>query len=136
MVTTQPMSFRPSPRFNARLTALAKRTGRSKAFLLESLADEAERCRRYPGLAFRGPDERRRAWITGTGMDVWEVIWATRDGGATAPAVPAAATRLAAAYYREFPDEVNAFLDEMDRSPEQLEADYPFAQHVVMRPTE
>jgi len=128
------MSFRPSAHFNARLTALAKRTGRSKAFLLESLADEAERCRRYPGLAFRGPDERRRAWIVGTGMDVWEVIWATTDGVETAPVVTTSAARLAAAYHREFPDEVDAFLDDMRRTPAQLETDHPFAQHVVMRP--
>lgn len=136
MAKMQPMSFRPSPRFNTRLSALAKRTGRSKAFLLESLADEAERCRRYPGLAFRGADERRRAWVLGNGMDVWEVIWATHDGGETAPLVAAPVKQLAEAYYREFPEEINAFLYEARRSPEELEADYPFARHIVIQPSE
>lgn len=133
MAKMQPMSFRPSRRFDLRLSALARRTGRSKAFLLESLADEAERCRRYPGLAFRGPDNRRRAWVVSTGMDIWEVIWAIREGDHTAPAIAAPVAQLAKAYHREFPEEVDAFLDEMRRSPDDLAADYPFARHLIIQ---
>ena len=58
---TEPISFRPSRSLDSRLEALRERTGMAKSRLVELLTDEAERARRYPGLAFRGPDDRRRA---------------------------------------------------------------------------
>ena len=44
-------------------------------------ATEAIRTRRYPGIAFCGDDYRRRAWVAGTGLDVWELIALLRDQG-------------------------------------------------------
>ena len=37
--------------------------------------------RRCPGIAFRGPEHDRRAWLLGTALDVWEVIEGYQDAG-------------------------------------------------------
>jgi uncharacterized protein (DUF433 family) len=36
---------------------------------------------RYPGIAFRGVGASRRAWVVGTGLDVWEIIVLLRHIG-------------------------------------------------------
>ena len=74
LVKTEPISFRPSRSLDARLEAMKERTGMPKSRLVEILADEAERSRRYPGIAFRGSDNRRRAWVIGSPFDVWEIV--------------------------------------------------------------
>jgi len=87
--------------------------------------------RRHPGIAFRGPDHRRRAWVIGSPFDVWEVIQAWQDLGEDAGrvqdqfALTSRQMNLALAYYREFPDEVDDALVLARRSSEELEAAYP-----------
>jgi uncharacterized protein (DUF433 family) len=135
MAKAQPFSFRPSNSLDARLNSLAARTGLTKTTILENLADEAERTRRYPGIAFRGPDLRRRAWLLGTSLDVWEVVRALRDFGNDAEAmasgteVPLRQIELARAYYREFGDEIDRDLALAERSLEELAREYPFIAH-------
>ena len=95
---------------------------------------EAERIRRYPGIAFRGPDQRRRAWIIGSPFDVWEVVQAWQDLGEDADRVrdqfglSSRQLNLALAYYREFPDEIDDALVLAGRSSRELEAAYPFIE--------
>ncbi len=132
MRKAQPISFRPSAGLGARLSALARRTGRPKAALIESLADEAERWRRYPGLGFRGPDWSRQAWLMGTGLDVWQVVRALQDFGGDAERMARESDlslpqiQLAVAYHTEFPEEIDQAI-EVDRTPlAQLKRDYPF----------
>ena len=76
---SSPFSLRLSKRLDARVSALAKQRRRSKADVIESLIDEADRCLRYPGIAFRGEESSRRPWALGTGLDVWEIIRALQD---------------------------------------------------------
>jgi alkanesulfonate monooxygenase SsuD/methylene tetrahydromethanopterin reductase-like flavin-dependent oxidoreductase (luciferase family) len=131
---TQPISFRPSESLSARLDAMRDRTGIPKSQLIELLADEAERTRRYPGLAFRGPDQARRAWLVGSPFDVWEVIQAWQDLGRDSERVrqrlelsPRQLT-LVLAYYREFPEEIDSALRSTRRTLPELEASYPFIE--------
>ena len=131
----QPFSVRLSAGLDARISALARRTRRSKAAVLQNLADEAERCRRYPGIAFRGDDWRRRPWVVGTGLDVWEIIEALEGFGGDADRMAgetelsAHQIGLATAYYAEFPEDVDAAIAE-NRSPlDELRRDYPFIHH-------
>jgi hypothetical protein len=138
MPKAQPFSFRPSTSLDARLNSLAARTGLTKTMILESLADEAERTRRYPGIAFRGPDLRRRAWLLGTSLDVWEVIRALRDFDddaermASETDIPLRQIHLARAYYREFGEEIDRALALAGRSLDELAHEYPFiAQRAV-----
>ncbi|MDQ5819639.1 MAG: hypothetical protein M3334_14915 [Actinomycetota bacterium] len=42
--------------------------------MLEDLAEESIRARRFPGIGFRGSEHSRRAWVIGTGFDVWEIV--------------------------------------------------------------
>lgn len=105
--------------------------------MLEELADEVERMRRYPGLGFLGPEGARRAWIVGTALDVWQVIEAFSDFGRDAERMVAETdlTRrqldLALAYYREFRLEIDEATAANRPTAEQVEADYPFIRTVT-----
>ena len=63
------------------VTDEARRLQWSRRALVEAYAAEAIRMRRYPGVAFRGDDHRRRAWVAGTGLDVWEIIALLKEFG-------------------------------------------------------
>jgi hypothetical protein len=135
MPKAQPFSFRPSTSLDARLNSLVARTGLTKTTILEGLADEAERTRRYPGIAFRGPDLGRRAWLLGTSLDVWEVIRALRDFDddaeqmASKTEVSLRQVQLASAYYQEFGDEIDRALVLAERSLDELAHEYPLIAH-------
>jgi len=129
-----PFTVRLDPALESRIEALAKRSRRSKGAVLEELASEAERSRRYPGIGFRGPDSSRRAWVLGTSLDVWELIQAFQDSGADAEAMLAGSElvrrqlEIALAYYREFQAEIDEAIA-ANRTPiEGLREEYPFIQ--------
>ncbi|HEV2953845.1 MAG TPA: hypothetical protein VG015_07125 [Candidatus Dormibacteraeota bacterium] len=138
MARSTPFSLRLSPQLDARISALAERSKRSKAAVLENLADEADRCRRYPGIAFRGPDWDRRAWAIGTGLDVWEIIRALQDFAgsvermAEETEISTPEIELAEAYCREFQDEINSAITLDRRSLLQLQQEYPFIGAMVI----
>lgn len=60
MPGTVPFSVRLSTALDSAVTEEARRTKRSKGAVLEALAEEAMRARRFPGIAFRGDDWDRR----------------------------------------------------------------------------
>ena len=113
---------------------MRRRTGIPKSRLVELLADEAERTRRYPGIGFRGPEHRRRAWVFGSPFDVWEVIQAWQDLQQDAARVQeqldltARQLNLALAYHAEFPDEIDDALVLARRTTAELESTYPFIE--------
>lgn len=128
---SSPVSVRISKRLEALVDQEARRTGRSRSAVLESLADEALRMRLFPGVAFRGADWERRAWVIGTAFDVWQIVDAYRDvGSAERMAAQGAASerqiRLALAYYERFPDEIDAAIADNRRPLEQLREEHPF----------
>jgi hypothetical protein len=41
---------------------------------LRRSAEESARAERHPGIAFRGTEGSRRAWVLGTALDVWEIV--------------------------------------------------------------
>jgi hypothetical protein len=51
-----------------------RRTRLPKSALLEVLAEESIRNRRFPSIGFRGAEHSRSAWVIGTGLDIWEVM--------------------------------------------------------------
>lgn len=59
----------------------ARRTRRSKSAVVEILAEEAVRTRRFAGIGFRGDEAARRPWVIGSGLDVWEIIQMLEDFG-------------------------------------------------------
>jgi uncharacterized protein (DUF433 family) len=122
-------------RLSKRMTALidheARRTGRSRGAIVEALADEALRGRLFPGIAFRGVDWDRRAWVIGTALDVWQIIDAYRDIDSIETMAEGGSAnerqiQLALHYYEMFPGEIDAAIDENRRPIEQLEQEFPF----------
>jgi uncharacterized protein (DUF433 family) len=128
---TEPFSIRLSPATDAIVGEEARRTGRSRGAIVEELALEAAKMRLFPGIGFRG--RPRRAWVIGTGLDVWEVVDIVEsfEGDATGiladyPLLSERALRLAQGYANRFPDEIDRFLASNRRPLEELKALYPF----------
>ncbi len=98
---------------------------------MESLTEEAVRMRRFPGIGFRGADAERRAWVMGTGLDVWQIVEAVEDHGSREHAVAETDlgerhVALALAYREHFPDEIDEALADNRRPVDQLRELYPF----------
>lgn len=125
----RPLSIRLDQDFEELLELEAGRAGIPKTRMLERLAGEALRMRRFPGIVFRGPEHRRRASVVGTGMDVWEVVMLheAEDRETLLGAHPVTERQLdvALAYYREYPAEIDQFLQENGRPPEYWQKLYP-----------
>ncbi len=132
MPRTDPFTVRLDPRIEARISQIARETKRSKGAVLEELADEAERTRRFPGIAFRGPFWGRRAWVIGTALDVWEIVQAHQDVGGDSQRLLAGGSlaprqlKMALAYYGAFADEIDEAIEANRRSAAELAAEYPF----------
>lgn len=108
----------------------ARRTRRSKGAVVEALAEEALRCRLFPGIAFRGEDWNRRAWLIGTALDVWQVLEAYQDFGSIERMVGGSDlnerhVRLALAYYERFPAEIDEAIAQNRLSLQELRKRYP-----------
>lgn len=128
---SNPVSVRISKSLEALIDQEARRTGRSRSAVLEALADEALRMRLFPGIAFRGADWERRAWVIGTALDVWQIVEAFKDVGSVELMAEGAAAnerqiRLALAYYERFPEEIDAAIAANRRPVAQLRDEYPF----------
>ncbi len=113
------------------VTAEARRTKRSRGAIVEALAEEAARMRRFPGIAFRGEDAGRRAWMIGTGLDIWEVIEMLQDHRTPEHLVArteldARAVELARAYHATYPEEIDEAIAENRRPVSELRELYPF----------
>jgi Ribbon-helix-helix protein, copG family len=126
-----PFSMRLSERMKTLVDREAQRTGRSRGAIVEALAEEALRTRLFPGIAFRGSDWDRRAWVIGTALDVWQIVDAHRDIGSVERMVESGAAnerqiRLALDYYELFGDEIDAAIAENRLTIERLEEEFPF----------
>jgi uncharacterized protein (DUF433 family) len=101
------------PRSLARdLADIADRLGTSVSGAAVRLLEEGVRMSRHPGIDFRPTLSGRRAFVTGTGLAVWEVDWLWRAHGRATkklleayphltPSQVAAATAYADAYTEE-----------------------------------
>lgn len=130
MAKSEPFSLRLSPGVEALVAEEAKRTRRSKGAVVESLAAEALKTRLVPGVAFRGVDWERRAWVIGTALDVWEIVDAYQDFGsvdrmAAKTDLSERQIRLALAYYERFPEEIDEALARNRRSLDELRTEFP-----------
>ncbi len=132
----EPFSVRFSATTDRAIAAEAKRLKRSKSSIVEALADEAMRIRRFPGIAFRGEDSRRRPWVIGTGLDVWEIIEMLEDHGSVEALVKnhefldERQARLAQAYYQADPEQIDEAIAENRRPIEERLELYPWIVHV------
>jgi uncharacterized protein (DUF433 family) len=129
---SQPLSIRLSREAQLIIDEERRRTGRSRSAVVEELAEEAAKTRRFPGIGFRGP-EPRRPWVIGSGLDVWEIAEMLGDFGSVEKLLRQTHlterdVRLANAYTEAYPDEVEQARAENRRSTEELVELYPFVQ--------
>lgn len=134
-----PFSLRLSEDTDRLITAEAQRTKRSKGSVVETLAEEALKTRLIPGVAFRGEDYNRRAWLIGTSLDVWQVVEAYQDFDEDFDRMIAETDlskrelRTALNYYRRFPREIDDFIA-LNRQPiAVLRAAYPHAEVIAIK---
>lgn len=111
----------------------ARRTRRSKSAVVEGLAEEAIRNRRFAGIGFRGDDARRRPWVVGSGLDVWEIVQMLEDYGSLERLVEETQlterqVRLAMSYRDEYPQEIAEAITQNRRSADEWSELYPFVR--------
>jgi hypothetical protein len=130
---SQPFSIRLGEPADLLVRDEVKRSGRSRSAVVEELAEEAAKTRLFPGVAFRGTP--RRAWVIGTGLDVWEILellgsYAGDDERLRAahPLIGERHVRLARAYGERFPDEIATFVEDSRRPLDELRQLYPLLQ--------
>jgi hypothetical protein len=128
----RPFTVRLRPEVERRLEEEAERVRQPKTVMLEALADEGLRMRRFAGIGFMGPEHDRRAYLLGTGLEVWEVVELYRDYGEEekglmleAHPVTERQLRVALAYHREYPEEIDRHVRENARTPEEWDEIYP-----------
>lgn len=136
----QPFSVRFSKRTDLYMEEEARRLRRSKSSVVEELAEEASALRRFPDITFHGGGVlERRAHLVGTGLDVWELCMLLDDYGsvdevlADFSKVTAHHCRVAEAYRRAYPDEVDAIIAGNRRPVEEMEALYPWVDWSAAR---
>jgi len=92
-------------------------------------AEEAARTERHPGIAFRGTEGRRRAWVPGTALDVWEIVAGHEEMGRQKLLAESGISEerldVALAYYEAYRDEVDEKVAENDRPLEHWRERYP-----------
>jgi uncharacterized protein (DUF433 family) len=135
---TQPFSIRLGPETDRLVAEEIRRSGHSRSVVVEELTEEAAKTRLHPGIAFRG--RPRRAWVIGSGLDVWEIVELERSYEGdddllreSHPLVTRGHLRAARAYAQQFPDEIEALLAENRRPLDELKALYPFLQDTGSR---
>jgi len=131
----QPFSVRLDEATEQLVEAEARRTRRSKSAVVEGLTEEAARARRFAGIAFRGDDAGRRAWVIGSGLDVWEIAQMLDESGspdalAKDSELSAGQIRLAMAYRLAYPAEIDALIEENRRPLTDVKVLFPFIEVV------
>jgi hypothetical protein len=109
------------------------------------LVDEALRAREHPLITFRDGPAGRRARVVG-GPDVWEIIGAVRSVRTAEPelagdealavvaetsGVPTPFLRAGLAYWGDYPEEVDAFLDRARAEAGQAQAAWERQQELL-----
>lgn len=107
-------TLRFQPATTKRLQRRARSTGTPPRSLAQRYVEEGLRGDDHPRIGFVNGASGRRASLTGTGLDVWEVIATVRDNDneRTAAAiyldVDVGLIDAAIAYYGEFRDEIDS----------------------------
>jgi hypothetical protein len=148
MVAISPSSVRFEPRVLERLSAyVAVHQELTMSSATSRLVDEALRAHEHPLITFKDGPAGRRARVVG-GPDVWEVIGAVRSVREAEPeltgdevlaavaetsGVPVPFLRAALAYWGDYPEEVDAFLDRARAEAEQAQAAWERQQELLGR---
>ena len=129
MPKSKPFTIRLSEEVGGWLERENRRTRLPKSVLLEALAGESIRTRRFPGIGFRGPEHSRRAWVIGTGLDVWEIVELYKGKGRerllSEHNVSERQLDLALSYHEVYSREIDEALEENARAPQEWHESSP-----------
>jgi uncharacterized protein (DUF433 family) len=125
--------MRPATTTLERLRQRARLSGQSRTALAERYLAEGLAMDEFPGIHFVDGSMGRRAAVIGTGLDVWEVVKAVKDGGSISEAaayleVEPRLVELAVRYYGSNRAEIDGWLDRLRELSEREEASWRAAQ--------
>lgn len=126
----KPFSVRLEDSLTRYLEREHRLTGVPKGSLLQDLATEAMRCRRFPGIAFKGSPRHRRPFLLGAGVDLWQVVAArghydTVEEMATSTGLGEDKIQIALAYCAQYSEEIDREIRENEPSAEEFLDRYP-----------
>jgi hypothetical protein len=136
---TQPFSIRLGAQASLLVADEVRRSGHSRSVVVEELAEEAAKMRLHPGIGFRD-GAPRRAWVIGSGLDVWQIVELMRSYQddeetlrADHPLVSERHLRVAQAYTERFPEEIEALIERNHPPFDELLELYPFIRRPPSR---
>ncbi len=121
-----------------RLEAMARRLGRTPSEASALLLDEALRSAEFGLIQFRDSPVGRQAYVIGTSLAVWEVVFlARRFAGdpkalATHLSWPSAKVKAALIYAEAYPEEIEMAIADNDRGSEPLRRALPGLETVTI----
>lgn len=136
---SQPLSVRVSDATITRRGARARRAHLPPRTLAQRYVEEGLRMDEHPLIRFADGPAGRRARLTGTGKDVWEVIAVVRDndGGAAAAAryleIPLGLVQAAITYYGAYTSEIDQHIADNDQEAADAYAAYQAGQEALRR---
>ncbi|MBM3471506.1 MAG: DUF433 domain-containing protein [Armatimonadetes bacterium] len=136
MPVVRPVSVRLEREVDAEVRDIARRDDRPLGRVINELLDRALRMRRFPGIVFVEGPGGVRAHLSGSGLDVWEIVALAHAYGSpekvreALPALSEADMRLALAYGGTYPDEIEDRIRRNERPMEDLMREYPFVRKI------
>jgi uncharacterized protein (DUF433 family) len=136
---SHPLSVRLNDATIARLGKHAQRAHLAPRTLAQRYVEEGLRMDEHPLIRFADGPAGRRARLTGTGKDVWEVIATVRDndGDAAETAryleVPLGLVQAAITYYGAYTGEIDQWIDGNDQEAAEAHAAWMAGQAAVRR---
>lgn len=128
--------MRPAMTTLERLRQRARLSGEPRTALAERYLDEGLAMDEFPGIHFVGGPMGRRPAVFGTGLDVWEIVKAVKDGGSIEEAaayleLEPRLVELAVRYYGSNREEVDDWLARARELSENEEARWRAAQDAL-----
>jgi uncharacterized protein (DUF433 family) len=136
---SQPLSVRLNDATISRLGARARRVHLPPRTLAQRYVEEGLRMDEHPLIRFADGPAGRRARITGTGKDVWEIIATVRDNdGDAAEAAryletPLGLVQAAIAYYGAYTAEIDQQIEASEQEAAEAHAAYLAGQAALRR---
>jgi uncharacterized protein (DUF433 family) len=136
---SHPLSVRLNDTTIKRLGVHAQRAHLAPRTLAQRYVEEGLRMDEHPLIRFTDGPAGRRARLTGTGKDVWEVIAAVRDNGGDAAEaaryleVPLGLIQAAITYYGAYTGEIDQWIESNDQEAAEAHAAWLAGQAAVKR---
>lgn len=121
-----------------RLNRAARQFGRSPSQAAALLVEESLREREFAFIEFRDSPVGRQAYLQGTRLAVWQVVWLVRHfGGDAAQAaasldVPPVQVVAAIRYAQAYPREIEVALQDSARGPDDISRLVPGLEVIVV----